>query len=173
MVKPIIKLIYVRAVKVVMDYYFNWTDLDWLKEIMDTETNPAGVPHPSIFSFCSAFVLSVWRLILGGGLWLATWLKFGLVSDFFFSLQWWILSGWKPHWYLGFVRSSPGYRREAAGHPLQCDLIWFDLLIWLYVIFILCLLKKDLSRINVGGPSWNKKILLISFYFEPLIINLL
>ena len=122
-----IKLRYVWAVKVLLVYYFNWVVLDLLKEKMGTEINPAGGPHPSIFSFWSASVLSVWRLILGGGLRLVTWLKFGDVSDIFFSLRGWILWGWKPH--SGFVSSSPGYRREAAGPPLQCDLIWFDL-IW-------------------------------------------
>ena len=126
MVKAIIKLIYARTVKVVIEYYLNWTDLDWLKEIMGTVINPAGGPHPFIFTFCSASVLSVWRLILGGGLWLVTWLKFDSVSDFFFFYLRWKLSGWNPHWYSGFVRSSPGCRREAAGPPLQCHFISFN-----------------------------------------------
>ena len=38
------------------------------------------------------------------------------LSDKIYKVGIWI-------WVSGFVMSSPGYRREAAGPPLQCDLI--------------------------------------------------
>ena len=100
-------------------WYLKW-------KIWKLERNPAVGSYPSIFSLCSASAFIVWRLILGGGLWLGTWLKLGRVSDFFFPSRRWKLSAWKPHWYSGFVRSSPGCRKEAAGPPLK---VWFDL-IW-------------------------------------------
>ena len=77
--------------------------------------------HTPLLSLSAArTVLCVWRLVLGGDLWLVTLLKFGDVSDFFFSRRRKNLSGFREV----VSRVSKG---NCWTFPYL--LIWFDL-IW-------------------------------------------
>ena len=102
-----------------------WKELYGMKDLNDGTKSSRGATPLYFFSLqcfgthCLAF--NIGRRSLTGNM-AQTW---SCVSDFFFPSRRWRLSGWKPHWYSGFVRSSPGCRNEAAGPPLNCNLIWF------------------------------------------------